>query len=72
MKIKTINTQSRRDFRADIECEHCGHIEENVSGYDDTYFHSIVIPKMKCKSCKKSAGDKYRAITTKYPNNQVI
>jgi len=72
MKIKTINSQSRRDFRADMECEHCGNIEKNVSGYDDSFFHSNVIPKMKCKKCGKIASDEYRSLTTKYSDNQVV
>lgn len=68
MKIKKINSQHRRDFYADYECEHCGHIEKNQSGYDDSYFHENVIPNMTCKSCGKKAGDEYRPLTTKYPD----
>ena len=67
MKIKKINSQSRRDFWADFECEHCGHIEKNVSGYDDAYFHNSVIPEMKCKKCDKKASDNYKPLATKYP-----
>ncbi len=72
MKIKQINSQNRRDFRADYECEHCGNIEENQSGYDDSYFHNEVIPKMKCKECGKTAGDEYRPLATKYPEGMQI
>jgi len=72
MKIKKINSQSRRDFWADMECEHCGNIEKGVSGYDDAFFHSNVIPKMKCKKCDKTSGDDYRPLTTKYPENQIV
>lgn len=72
MKIKTINSQSRRDFWADMECEHCGNIEKNVSGYDDAHFHKNVIPKMKCKKCGKISGDNYRPMTTKYDENEVV
>lgn len=71
MKIKRINSQHRRDFRADYECEHCGHIEEDRFGYDDAYFHQNVIPKMKCKKCGKTA-ENYRPLTTKYPDGQVV
>lgn len=39
MRIKKILNQYRRDFYADYECEHCGHIVANKSGYDDAYFH---------------------------------
>ncbi|HKJ34276.1 MAG TPA: hypothetical protein VJ945_01410 [Flavobacteriaceae bacterium] len=72
MKIKKINSQSRRDFWADMECEHCGHIEKNVSGYDDANFHQNVIPKMECKECGKTSGDDYRPLTTKYPEGMQL
>ena len=51
MKIKQIKSQSRRDFTADYECEHCGFIEKDSYGYDDSNFHNNVIPKMKCDEC---------------------
>ena len=57
MKIKKITNQIRRDFRADMECEHYGNIEKNFSGYDNSYFHSKVIPNIKCKKCGKKASD---------------
>jgi transcription elongation factor Elf1 len=66
MKIKEIIGQSRRDFRAIYECEHCGHAEQG-SGYDDANFHQNVIPDMKCKKCGKKSGDDYRPLATKYP-----
>ncbi len=73
MKIKEITSQYRRDFYAIYECQFCGH-EEKGSGYDDANFHNNVIPKMRCKSCGKSAlenGDElkseYRPLSTKYP-----
>ena len=72
MKIKKINSQSRRDFWADMECEHCGHIEKNVSGYDDAFFHQNVIPEMKCKQCGKKASEDYRPLTTKYPEGMQV
>ena len=54
MKIKKFISQHRRDFTAIFICEHCNH-EEKKSGYDDEYFHSSVIPKMKCEKCGKEA-----------------
>lgn len=66
MKIKQILSQSRRDFKAIYECEHCGHTEEG-SGYDDQYFHEQVIPNMTCPKCEKKAPEDYRPLTTKYP-----
>jgi transcription elongation factor Elf1 len=66
MRIKEITSQSRRDFYAIYECEHCGHTEE-ASGYDDTNFHHNVVPKMVCKSCGKTASATYRPLEPKYP-----
>ena len=71
MKIKTITSQSRRDFYALYECEHCGHTEQG-SGYDDDNFHRNVIPKMTCRKCGKISGDDYRPMGTKYAAHEVI
>ena len=68
MRIVKIIDQHRRDFRADFECELCGNIEKNKSGYDDAYFHNTVIPEMKCKTCGKTSGDDYVPMSTKYPD----
>lgn len=73
MRIKKINSQTRRDFYADYECEHCGHIDENKPGYDDAHFHNNVIPDMKCPSCGKTADkENYRPLSTKYPETAVV
>lgn len=66
MKIKNMISQHRRDFRADMECEHCGHIEKNKSGYDDAHFHNNVIPKMKCDECGKAAPEDNRPLAPRY------
>jgi ribosomal protein L37AE/L43A len=71
MKIRAITNQSRRDFWCIYECEHCGYTE-NGSGYDDSYFHQNVIPKMKCKKCGKIASGNYRPLATKYPEGMQI
>lgn len=71
MKIKEITSQTRRDFYAIYECEHCGH-EHKGSGYDDTHFHQNVIPRMPCQACGKIAGENYRALATKYPADAVV
>jgi len=71
MKIQKITSQSRRDFQAVYECEHCGHTTEGY-GYDDDNFHENVIPKMKCKQCGKISGDDYRPLKTKYPAHKVV
>jgi len=71
MFIKKIIEQNRRDFRADYECQFCGELLKNKSGYDDEYFHNSVIPDMKCPKCGKSTNSEndtnYRPLTTKYP-----
>lgn len=72
MKITKITSQHRRDFWATMECEHCGDVEEKVSGYDDNNFHRNVIPSMECKSCGKSGAEDYRPLTTKYGENEVV
>lgn len=71
MRIKEILNQHRRDFTAIYECEHCGH-EYKSSGYDDSYFHNEVIPKMKCPICDKLSKDTYRPLTTKYDDSQIV
>jgi hypothetical protein len=72
MKIKKITSQSRRDFTAIMECEHCEATEINGSGYDDAFYHASVIPSMECKKCKKTSGDDYRPLTTKYCEHEVV
>ena len=71
MKIKKIVSQSRRDFTAIYECEHCGH-EKKDGGYDDANFHENVIPDMKCGECGKSADEKYRPLAPKYAPEETI
>ena len=71
MRIKEILSQSRRDFRAIYECEHCGATEESY-GYDDGNFHNNVIPTFTCPECGKKAPDAYRPLTTKYPEGHQI
>ena len=66
MKIKEITHQNRRDFTANYECEHCGHVCSG-RGYDDANFHENVIPKMVCPKCGKKAAETYRPLATKYP-----
>lgn len=72
MKIKTITYQHRRDFHADMECEHCGAESKLTTGYDDDFYHGNVIPKMKCDECGLTASEDYRPLTTKYPEGMQI
>lgn len=71
MKIKKIISQSRRDFTAIYECEHCGDEHEGY-GYDDSNFHNNVIPAMKCKKCGKIAAEDTRMLAPKYQDDVVI
>jgi len=71
MRIKKIISQHRRDFKAEYECEHCGHVTKE-GGYDDDNFHRNVIPRMKCSQCGNSASDDYRPWGTKYPESQTV
>jgi len=72
MKILKINSQHRRDFWANLVCEHCGHIETNESGYDDHHFHRNVIPQIKCKKCGKVAPPDYKPMRPKYDAHVVV
>ena len=71
MKIKKFISQNRRDFHAIYICEYCGN-EEKGTGYDDTFFHQSVVPKMKCKKCGKQANENYRAFAPRYEENEII
>jgi len=71
MRIKRITSQHRRDFHAVYECEHCDHTYYGY-GYDDAHFHQNVIPSKVCPVCKKTSGDDYRPLATKYPAGQVV
>ena len=64
MKIQKILSQSRRDFTAIYECEHCGATKKST-GYDSFHFHNYVIPLMKCEVCGEVAKD-YRPLTPKH------
>jgi hypothetical protein len=70
MIIKEITYQHRRDFSAIMECEFCGHTQKNDAGYDDQYYHTNVVPNIKCKKCDKSTisgGGEINPRTPKYP-----
>lgn len=71
MRIKKIIEQTRRDFTAIYECEHCG-FEYRGYGYDDSNFHINVIPKKECPNCHKTADETYRPLTTKYPDHVTV
>ena len=59
MKILRAYNRYGRDFDADLECEHCVAQRTITSGYDDAYYHAVVVPGMHCHICGKNrAGDK--------------
>lgn len=61
MKIKQVVSTYRNDFRAIMECEHCGHEHNNNAGYNDHYYHFQVIPAMHCEECKKNRAGEVKA-----------
>jgi len=71
MKINRIVSQHRRDFTAIYECEHCK-FKHTAGGYDDSHFHTNVIPSMKCDECGKCSPDEYRPLTTKYDDSATL
>lgn len=71
MKIKKILYRNRRDFKAIFVCEHCGY-EEELWGYDDSYYHNYVLPQMKCGRCGKTASENYKPRTPRYPDTTII
>jgi len=60
MKIKDIISEFRNDFRAVMECEHCGAEWLNKHGYHDNFYHTKVIPDMFCNSCGKNRAGESR------------
>lgn len=60
MKIKTIKSQHRNDYTADMECEHCGHVQVDRYGYMDANYMENVIPHMHCQSCGKRRDGEVR------------
>ena len=71
MRIKKMLQQTRRDFTAVYECEHCHH-EKTDFGYDDDNFHSNLMPDMKCTACGKTSPDTYTPRKTKYRKNEIV
>lgn len=77
MKIKKTYNWNRRDFYYDAECEHCGNISKNNSGYDDSNYYNNVVPDMKCGKCGESSNSKETEVPKsivlpKYNPNQII
>lgn len=65
-------TQHRRDFTAMLVCEHCDKEEKLMSGYDDNFYHTKVIPAMVCKGCGEKAPEAFVPQEPKYNAFQTI
>ena len=66
MKILEITKQHRFDFHADLICEHCEYVQKITTGYDDIYYHSMVIPAITCKNCGKIRSGEVPKIKNDY------
>lgn len=60
MKIKQITSQHRNDYTAKMECEHCGHVQDDMYGYNDTNYYENDIPEQHCQSCGKNRAGELR------------
>lgn len=72
MKIKEILSQHRRDFKATLVCEHCSHEQTLFDGYDDNFYHTKVIPNLKCDSCGEKSPDDYAPMSPKYSEWEIV
>lgn len=57
MKICSIGDQNGLNFKATLECEHCGHETEKVDCKNTTDYYCNVLPNMKCTECKKKRDE---------------
>lgn len=71
MRLIERKNQYRRDFQGIYECEACGNTTES-RGYDDTYFHSVVIPAMTCPTCGEKAPADYIPTTPIIPEGVTL
>jgi len=73
MKLISIISQNRRDFKWKYKCENCKHIKI-TSWYDDDNFHNNVTPNWKCEQCGKTSNDMWikNKVTTKYEARQTV
>lgn len=69
MKIKKILDRNRRDLQCLYVCEDCG-AEHEAYGYDDSYFHNEVVPKMACKECGHVGSD--TVMEPRYPEGMAV
>lgn len=55
MKIIKYLWKKQNDFYALFECEKCN-ARFKASGYDDSFFHSEVVPNVVCPNCDISSN----------------
>lgn len=77
MKITKTYNWNRRDFYFDAECEHCGNVDKDNSGYDDSNYYQNVVQNMKCSKCLESSNSKESDLPktimlTKYNENLIM
>ena len=75
MKLKEKVSQYRRDTRIILECQSCGYVMPEFTGYDDDNYYVNVIPNIKCTQCGKSSTDLdiiNEPVKTRYAPWQVI
>ena len=53
MKIEKITFEMGSDFHAVLVCEHCKATQQLRSGYHDNFYHTQVMPSIKCAACGK-------------------
>ena len=72
MKIKLVTFELGNDFSADMECEHCGGLQKLTSGYNDSFYHTKVIPAMTCEACGKNRAGLVPEVKNNSGNSHVI
>lgn len=62
MKVARGRDLVRNDCTMVLVCEHCGHIQDDRSAYNDHYYIYTVVPKERyCDECGKNAvGEKHK------------
>lgn len=64
MKLVEITSQHRNDFSGILKCNHCDSYQKLTTGYDDAYYHNVVIPKIHCNSCGMDNAGKFKVKET--------
>jgi hypothetical protein len=62
MKIKQITARRWHGLTmtVDLECEHCGQVEENRYVYGDRHLYDEILPEMECLKCRKSQAPQHK------------